>query len=237
MKKRSKKYVEQKKMVDPNRLYPVDEAVAALKKIAEKTVKFDQSIDVAINLGVDPKQTEQSVRGAVVLPAGSGKPNRILVFAKGEKEQEARDAGADYVGSDELIEKVKGGWMEFDTVIATPQMMGTVGKLGKILGRKGLMPNPKTGTVTMDVAMAVSDAKKGRAEFKLEKKGAVIHTAIGKISFKEESIRENLLALLDAVVKAKPPSAKGTYIKKISISTTMSPAIRIDPAPFSAASK
>jgi len=234
MARRSKKYIQQKKLIDTQKLYSIDEAIELLKKLGENSTKFDQTIDVAINLGVDPKQTDQAVRGAVVLPAGSGKKNRVLVFVKGEKEQEAKDAGADYVGAEDLIEKIKEGWMEFDTVIATPQMMGAVGKIGKILGRKGLMPNPKTGTVTMDIASAVADAKKGRAEFKLEKKGAVLHTSIGKISFTKEAIKENLIALLDAVIKAKPASAKGTYLKKIAISLTMSPSIKIDPAQFGA---
>lgn len=234
MARRSKKYIQQKKLIDTQKLYSIDEAIELLKKLGENSTKFDQTIDVAINLGVDPKQTDQAVRGAVVLPAGSGKKNRVLVFVKGEKEQEAKDAGADYVGAEDLIEKIKEGWMEFDTVIATPQMMGAVGKIGKILGRKGLMPNPKTGTVTMDIASAVADAKKGRAEFKLEKKGAVLHTSIGKISFTKEAIKENLIALLDAVIKAKPSSAKGTYLKKIAISLTMSPSIKIDPAQFGA---
>jgi len=237
MKTRSKRFEELRKIVDKDRLYPVEEAIIMLKKMAEKKTKFDESIDVAVNLGVDPKQSDQSVRGAVVLPAGSGKPNRVLVFAKGDKEQEAKDAGADYVGAEELIEKIKGGWLEFDTIIATPQMMGSVGKLGKILGRKGLMPNPKTGTVTMDVKTAVSDAKKGRAEFKLEKKGALVHTSIGKLSFSEDALKENFMALMDAIIKAKPSSAKGTYLKKISLSTTMSPSVKVDPSPFMATSK
>jgi large subunit ribosomal protein L1 len=237
MKTRSKRYNEIKKVVEREKLYSVEEAIGVLKKMADKKTKFDEPIDVAVNLGVDPKQSDQSVRGAVVLPAGLGKPNRVLVFAKGDKEQEAKDAGADYVGSDELIEKIKGGWLEFDTIIATPQMMGSVGKLGKILGRKGLMPNPKTGTVTMDIKTAVSDAKKGRAEFKLEKKGALIHTAIGKLSFTEEALKENFTALIDAIIKAKPSSAKGTYLKKISLSTTMSPSVKVDPSPFMATGK
>jgi large subunit ribosomal protein L1 len=237
MKKRSKRYTEMRKLVDRNTLYSVDDGIAALKKTATKAAKFDETVDLAVNLGVDPKQSEQSVRGAVVLPAGSGKKLRVLVFAKGEKEQEAKDAGADYVGSDEFIEKIKEGWLEFDTVIATPQMMSSVGKLGKVLGRKGLMPNPKTGTVTQDVKTAVGDAKKGRAEFKLEKKGALVHTSIGKISFKEEALKENFNAVMEAIMKAKPSSAKGTYVKKIALSTTMGPSVRIDPAPFSATAK
>ncbi|MFH1435081.1 MAG: 50S ribosomal protein L1 [Pseudomonadota bacterium] len=232
MRKRSKRYNEVRKEVDREKVYPLDEAVSLLKKIADKKCKFDESVDISINLGVDPKQSDQSVRGAVVLPAGSGKNIRVLVFAKDEKADEAKQAQADYVGAEELIEKIKGGWLEFDTVIAVPQMMSSVGKLGKILGRKGLMPNPKTGTVTMDVANAVSDAKKGKAEFKLEKKGALLQASVGRMSFSEDSIKENLRALMEAVIKAKPSSAKGTYLKKLTISSTMSPGIRLDPSAF-----
>ncbi len=237
MKKRSKRYNEARKEVDREKVYPLDEAVSLLKKIADKKGKLDESVDISINLGVDPKQSDQSVRGAVVLPAGSGKKIRVLVFAKDEKAEEAQQAQADYVGAEELIEKIKGGWLEFDTIIAVPQMMSSVGKLGKILGRKGLMPNPKTGTVTNDVANAVSDAKKGRAEFKLEKKGALLHASIGRLSFSEDSIKDNLRALMEAVIKAKPSSAKGTYLKKVTISSTMSPGIRLDPSAFLTAGK
>jgi large subunit ribosomal protein L1 len=236
MRARSKRYKEARNRIDRDKLYSIDEAIDLLKENGKKT-KIDESVDVAVNLGVDPKQSDQSVRGAVVLPAGSGKPNRVLVFAKGQQETEAKEAGADYAGSDEFVEKIKNGWLEFDTVIATPQMMSAVGKLGKILGRRGLMPNPKTGTVTTDVKSAVSDAKKGRAEFKLEKKGALLHTAIGKISFEKNALKENFTALMDAILKAKPPSAKGAYLKKISVSTTMGPAVKIDPSPYSATAK
>jgi len=233
----SKRTTEARKAIDRTKQYMPEEAIALLKAYAAKLAKFDEAVDIAINLGVDPKQTEQSVRGAVVLPAGTGRTKRILVFAKGDKEQEAKDAGADFVGNDELIEKVKEGWLEFDTIIATPQMMGAVGKLGKILGKRGLMPNPKTGTVTADVKTAIADAKKGRVEFKLEKKGALVHATIGKISFTPEQIAENLRAFIDAVLKAKPPSARGTYLKKIALSTTMSPSVKLDPSAFATATK
>lgn len=214
--------------------YPLDEAVGIIKKYGTDLAKFDETVDVAINMGIDPKQSDQTVRGAVVLPHGTGKTVRVLVFAKGEKETEAREAGADYVGSEELIEKIKGGWYEFDTAIAIPPMMGQVGKLGKYLGRKGLMPNPKTGTVTMDVTRAVEEAKKGKVEFRVEKKGAIIHAPIGKVSFSQEQLMENTQALIDAIMRAKPASSKGTYMKKITLSSTMSPGVRIDPASVTA---
>jgi large subunit ribosomal protein L1 len=217
-------------LIDRSIRYPLEEAVDVLKSYGTELSRFDETVDVAINLGVDPKQSDQTVRGAVVLPHGTGKSVRVLVFAKGEKEAEARDAGADFVGAEELIEKIKGGWFEFDTAIAIPPMMGQVGKLGKFLGRRGLMPNPKTGTVTMDVARAVEEAKKGKVEFRVEKKGAIIHAPIGKLSFSKEQLAENAQALLDAIVRAKPTASKGTYLKKITLSSTMSPGVRIDPA-------
>jgi large subunit ribosomal protein L1 len=221
-------------LVDRTRKYSLDDAVGVIKQYGSDVSKFDETVDVAINLGVDPKQSDQTVRGAVVLPHGTGKNVRVLVFAKGEKEAEARDAGADFVGAEELIEKIKGGWYEFDTAIAIPPMMGQVGKLGKFLGRRGLMPNPKTGTVTMDVARAVEEAKKGKVEFRVEKKGAIIHAPVGKLSFSADQLTENTQALIDAIVRAKPSSSKGTYMKKITLSSTMSPGIRVDPATVAA---
>ncbi len=220
-------------LVDRSRRYTIEEAVDVIKKYATEVSKFDETVDMAINLGVDPKQSDQTVRGAVVLPHGTGKVVRVLVFAKGEKEAEAREAGAEHVGAEELIEKIQAGWFDFDTAIAIPPMMGQVGKLGKFLGRRGLMPNPKTGTVTMDVARAVKDAKRGKVEFKVEKKGAIVHAPIGKTSFEQDKLVENARALLDAIMRAKPTSAKGTYLKKISISSTMSPGVRIDTASVS----
>jgi large subunit ribosomal protein L1 len=217
-------------LIDRNNRYPLEDAIGIIKKYGSDMSKFDETVEVAINLGVDPKQSDQTVRGAVVLPHGTGKTVRVLVFAKGEKEAEARDAGADFVGAEELIEKIQGGWYEFDTAIAIPPMMGQVGKLGKYLGRRGLMPNPKTGTVTMDVTRAVEEAKKGKVEFRVEKKGAIVHAPIGKLSFTEEQLTENAQALIEAIVRAKPSSSKGTYMKKITLSSTMSPGVRVDPA-------
>jgi large subunit ribosomal protein L1 len=221
-------------IVDRTKRLSLEEAVAVIKEYGKTLSKFDETVDIAINLGVDPKQSDQTVRGAVVLPHGTGKTVRVLVFAKGEKETEAREAGADHVGAEELIEKIKGGWFDFDTAIAIPPMMGQVGKLGKFLGRRGLMPNPKTGTVTMDVARAVEEAKKGKVEFRVEKKGAIVHAPIGKLSFAEDKLVENAHALIDAIVKAKPSSSKGTYLKKVTLSSTMSPGVRIDPTTISA---
>lgn len=211
--------------VEP-RHYSLKEAVELVKQTAHK--KFDESVDLAIRLGVDPKRSDQMVRGTTLLPAGTGKKVRVLVFAKGEKEQEARAAGADYVGSDDLMEKIKGGWMEFDSAIATPDLMGAVGKLGKVLGPRGLMPNPKTGTVTFDLAKAISDIRKGRVEYKLEKAG-IIHVPIGKVSFDPKGLYENAFAVLESVVKAKPASCKGRYLQSVTISSTMGPGIKLDP--------
>lgn len=211
--------------VDSSKLYNLDDAV---KLVPETTVaKFDESVDLAVRLGVDPKQPEQMVRGTVVLPNGTGKKVRVLVFAKGEKEKEAKDAGADFVGGDDLIEKVSKGWLDFDSIVATPDMMGAVGKLGKVLGPRGLMPNPKLGTVTFDVARAVKEVKAGKIEFKVDKSGNM-HVPIGKVSFGVNKLKENLTALLETVVKAKPSTSKGTYLKSITISTTMGPGIKID---------
>ncbi|HOA12930.1 MAG TPA: 50S ribosomal protein L1 [Myxococcota bacterium] len=190
--------------------------------------KFNESVDIAVRLNVNPRHADQMVRGAVVLPAGSGKETRIVVFAKGEKEAEAREAGADFVGAEDLAEKILGGWTDFDKAIATPNMMGIVGKLGKVLGPRGLMPNPKVGTVTMDVANAVREGKAGKVEYKVDKNG-VVHTFVGRRSFNADQLRQNFLAVMENVIKAKPSTVKGVYIKSITISTTMGPGLRIDP--------
>ena len=219
--------------VDRDRVYALAEAVDLIKESGE--TKFDESIDLAINLGVDPRHADQMVRGAIVLPHGIGKTTRVLVFAKGDKEKEAQEAGADYVGGEELAKKIQDeGWLDFERVIATPDMMGVVGRLGRVLGPRGLMPNPKLGTVTMDVGTAVSENKAGKVEYRVDKTG-IVHAVIGKRSFDAQKIVENAAALIDAVLKAKPPAAKGIYMKKVSISTTMGPGIRIDPASASAA--
>ena len=208
------------------RLYGLKEAVDVVKQAAY--VKFDESVDLAIRLGVDPKRSDQMVRGTTVLPHGTGKKLRVLVFAKGEKEQEARAAGADYVGADDLIEKIKGGWMDFDVTIATPDLMGAVGKLGKVLGPRGLMPNPKTGTVTVEIAKAIAEIKKGRVEYKVEKAG-IVHVPVGKVSFDAQKLYENAQAILESILKAKPASCKGRYLKSATISSTMGPGVRLDP--------
>ncbi|MDA2911867.1 50S ribosomal protein L1 [Nitrospiraceae bacterium AH_259_D15_M11_P09] len=207
------------------RSYGLKEAVELVKQIT--FAKFNESVDLALRLGVDPKRSDQMVRGTTVLPHGTGKSVRILVFAKGEKEQEARAAGADYVGSDEFIEKVKGGWMEFDQAIATPDLMGSVGKLGKVLGPRGLMPNPKTGTVTFDVAKAIGEIRKGRVEYRVEKAG-IVHVAVGKVSFEAQQLYENAQVVLESVMKAKPASSKGRYLKSATLSSTIGPGIRLD---------
>jgi len=214
-----------KTKVDRNQVYALDAALALVKETA--FAKFDETVDVSIRLGVDPRKADQMVRGAVVLPNGLGKTVRVLVFAKGEKAQEAKDAGADHVGGDDLVEKIQGGWFDFDTAIATPDMMGTVGKIGKLLGPRGLMPNPKVGTVTFEIGRAVSEAKSGKVEYRVEKAG-IVHAPIGKVSFDVEKLRGNMLALMDALMKAKPSTAKGTYLKKVSISSTMGPGVNID---------
>ncbi|MDP2167860.1 MAG: 50S ribosomal protein L1 [Thermodesulfovibrionales bacterium] len=228
----SKKMAEAKVKVDRAEDCTIDEAVTLIKESAY--AKFDETIDLALNLGVDPKKSDQMVRGSVLLPNGTGKKARVLVFAKGEKEKEAMDAGADHTGSDDLIEKIKGGWLEFDKAVATPDMMGAVGKIGKILGPRGLMPNPKLGTVTFDIAKAVADLKAGKAEYKTEKAG-IVHVSVGKVSFSKEAIIQNIKAVMDSVLKAKPASSKGTYIKRISISSTMGPGIKVDAGKFLAA--
>jgi large subunit ribosomal protein L1 len=224
----SKRFRNGTALVERNRLYTLPEAVEVLKKCPP--AKFDESVDIALNLGVDPKHADQMVRGAIVLPHGVGKSVRILVFAKGEKEREARDAGADHVGAEDLAKKIQDeGWLEFDRVIATPDMMGVVGRLGRVLGPRGLMPNPKLGTVTADVARAVAENKAGKVEYRVDKNG-IIHASIGKRSFEDQAILENATALIEAVMRAKPSSSKGAYLKKICLSTTMGPGVRVDPS-------
>jgi len=217
--------------IDSNKLHGVDEAISLAKTNA--TAKFDETIEVALNLGVDPRHADQMVRGVVTLPKGTGKTVRVGVFAKGAKADEAREAGADVVGAEDLLEIVQGGTIDFDRCIATPDMMGLVGRLGKVLGPKGMMPNPKLGTVTMDVAGAVKAAKGGQIEYRVEKAG-IIHSGIGKASFSAEDLRANFDALVDAVVKAKPSGAKGKYLKKVAVSSSMGPGIKVDPAEIAA---
>ena len=211
--------------IDRNRFYGVDEAIGIVKGNA--TAKFDETIEVAMNLGVDPRHADQMVRGVVSLPKGSGKDVRVAVFAKGDKAEEAKKAGADVVGAEDLMESIQGGTIDFDRVIATPDMMGVVGRLGKVLGPKGLMPNPKLGTVTMDVAKAVNDAKSGQVEFRVEKAG-IVHAGIGKASFTEADLKENFAAFVDAIVKARPTGAKGKFIHKVSVSSSMGPGVKVE---------
>ncbi len=211
--------------IDRIKAYPLDAALTLVKDTA--FAKFDETVEVAVRLGVDPRHADQMVRGAVVLPNGLGKTVRVLVFAKGEKEREALEAGADFVGAEEFITKIQGGWFDFDTAIATPDMMGVVGKIGKLLGPRGLMPNPKVGTVTFDVARAVQESKAGKVEFRVEKAG-IVHAPVGKVSFDAEKLKGNILALVEALIKAKPSAAKGNYLKKITISSTMGPGVKLD---------
>jgi large subunit ribosomal protein L1 len=223
--KRSKSWRSVNEKLDRFKEYPLDEAITFLKETSY--VKFDESVEVALRLGVDPRKSDQVVRGSVVLPAGLGKDVRVLVFAQGAKAEEAKAAGADFVGSDDLAEKIKGGWTDFDSVVATPDMMRIVGLLGRILGPRGLMPNPKVGTVTMNVAEAVKEAKAGRVEFRTEKAG-IVHVPVGKLSFGAEDIARNVNAVIDAVVKLKPSVAKGTYLKGIAISSSMGQGLKLD---------
>ena len=224
--KHGKKYVEKAATVERGNLYDVDEAIALVKKNA--TAKFNETIEVHIRTGCDGRHADQQIRGAVVLPNGTGKDVRVLVFAKGEKEKEAQEAGADFVGAEELIPKIQNdGWFDFDVVVATPDMMGVVGRLGKVLGPKGLMPNPKAGTVTMDVAKAVKELKAGKIEYRLDKAN-IVHVPIGKAAFTEEQIKENFTALMDAIIKAKPAAVKGTYLKSVTVTSTMGPGVRIN---------
>jgi len=224
----NKRYAAGAEKIEKGKLYGLVEAIDLLHEMP--TAKFDETVDIAINLGVDPKHADQMVRGAIVLPAGTGKETRVLVFAKGDKEKEAREGGADHVGGEELAAKIQNeGWLEFDRVIATPDMMSVVGRLGKVLGPRGLMPNPKLGTVTMDVASAVSETKSGKVEYRVDKNG-IIHVGIGKRSFDKDRLLANAKALIEAVQKAKPATSKGVYMKKIALSTTMGPGVRVDPA-------
>ncbi|CAM3976250.1 50S ribosomal protein L1 [Cohnella lubricantis] len=229
MAKHGKKYNEAAKLIDRDASYESAEAIDLVKKAA--TAKFDESVEVAVRLGVDPRKQDQNVRGVVVLPHGTGKTQRVLVFAKGDKLKEAEAAGADYVGDTDLINKIQQGWFEFDVCVATPDMMSEVGKLGRILGGKGLMPNPKAGTVTNDVAKAVQEIKAGKIEYRLDKAGQ-IHAPIGKVSFDAAKLDDNLKALIDALNRAKPAAAKGVYLKNISISSTMGPGVRLNVASF-----
>ena len=226
MAKKGKKFIEAKKLVDSTTLYSVEEAVELVKKT--NVAKFDATVDVAFRLGVDPRKADQQIRGAMVLPHGTGKVRSVLVFAKGEKAKEAEAAGADFVGDSDMINKIQQGWMEFDVVVATPDMMAEVGKLGRVLGPRGLMPNPKTGTVTMDVAKAVEESKGGKITYRADKAGNV-QAIIGKVSFETEKLVENFKAFNDAIQKAKPATAKGTYITNLSITTTQGAGIKVDP--------
>lgn len=223
--KHSKRYLEASKKVDNTVEYSLEEAVQKLKETAN--AKFNESVEMHVSLGVDPRKADQMVRGTVMLPHGTGKTVRVVVLAKGVKETEAKEAGADHVGNDELIEKIKGGWLDFEVIIATPDMMGQVGKLGKLLGPRGLMPNPKSGTVTFEVAEAVKQVKAGKIEFKVDRYG-IVHAAIGKVSFNEEQIKENVKSFIDTIVRMRPPSAKGQYVKNITIASTMGPGIHLN---------
>ncbi len=228
--KKGKKYVEAAKLIDKTVQYEIEEAVSLVKKTA--VAKFDETVEAHIRLGVDGRHADQQVRGAVVLPHGTGKKVRVLVFAKGAKADEAEAAGADFVGGEELIPKIQNeGWFEFDVVVATPDMMGVVGRLGRVLGPKGLMPNPKAGTVTMDVTKAVNDIKAGKVEYRLDKSN-IVHVAVGKVSFSEEQLTDNVNALMDAIRKAKPSSAKGQYFKSVTLASTMGPGVKLSAAKY-----
>ncbi|MBV7508797.1 50S ribosomal protein L1 [Bacillus sp. sid0103] len=227
MAKKGKKYLEASKLVDRLKAYPIAEAIDLAKKT--NFTKFDATVEVAFRLGVDPKKADQQIRGAVVLPNGTGKTQRVLVFAKGEKVKEAEAAGADYVGDAEYINKIQQGWFEFDVIVATPDMMGEVGKLGRVLGPKGLMPNPKTGTVTFDVTRAINEIKAGKVEYRVDKSGN-IHVPIGKASFENEKLVENFNTVFETMLKVKPSAAKGTYMKNVTVASTMGPGVKVDPS-------
>ncbi len=227
-----KKITTAKEKVDRTKEYSLEDAIGLVKDSA--FTKFDESVDMAINLGIDAKKTDQMVRNAIVLPHGTGKKVRVVVFAKGEKDKEARDAGADHVGAEDLIEKIQKGWLDFDKAVATPDIMGLVGKLGKVLGPRGLMPNPKLGTVTFDVAKAVKEIKAGKVEYKNEKAG-IVHVPIGKVSFDKQKLVENAMAVIDSVIKTKPPTSKGKYLKKVAVSATMGPGVSVDVGKLTAA--
>lgn len=223
-KKQGKKFVDAQKQVDASRNYPAGEALELVQKVAP--ANFDETVEVAVRLGVDPRKADQQIRGAVVLPHGTGKTKRVLVFAKGEKAKEAEDAGADIIGEEDLVNRIQQGWLDFDVVVATPDMMAQVGKLGRVLGPRGLMPNPKTGTVTMDVAQAVNEIKAGKVEYRVEKAGN-IHVPIGKVSFDAQQLNENLNTVIDTLVKAKPSAAKGVYMRNISVASSMGPGVKV----------
>lgn len=222
--KKGKKYLAAEKLFDKNELYPIEEAIALVKKV--NFAKFDASVEVSFNLNVDPRHADQQIRGATVLPNGTGRSQKVLVVTQGPKETEAKEAGADYVGGKEILEDIKKGWFDFDVIIATPDMMGELGKLGKILGPKGLMPNPKTGTVTMDVAKAVEDVKKGKVEYRVDKEGN-INCLIGKLSFSDDKLVENYRALYDILLRARPAAVKGIFMKNVVVSSTMSPGVKV----------
>ncbi len=222
-----KRYKEALKLYEKQRAYDPSEAVDIVKRTG--TAKFDETVEAAVRLGIDPKRSDQQVRGAVVLPFGTGKTVRVAVFAKGEKAKEAEAAGADYVGAEDLAERIQGGWMDFDVAVATPDLMGIVGRLGRILGPKGLMPNPKTGTVTFEIAKAIQDIKAGKVEYRADKAG-IVHVPVGKASFEADKLLGNLGALMDALVKAKPPTSRGTYVKSVVLSTTMGPGVKVNPS-------
>jgi large subunit ribosomal protein L1 len=226
-----KKHTEAKKKVDRMKRYPLDEALKLVKELAR--AGFDESIEVAVRLGVDARKTDQQIRGSVVLPHGTGKELKVLVFAKGDKEVEAREAGADFVGGEDMVEKVQGGWLEFDKAVATPDMMGQVGKLGRVLGPRGLMPNPKVGTVTFEVAHAVKEIKAGKVEYRTEK-GGIVHAAVGRRSFDETRLEENIRTFMETIIKAKPAASKGQYLKSVTVSSTMGPGVKLETTQFAA---
>jgi large subunit ribosomal protein L1 len=220
-----KKLTDIKQKIELTQEYSIDDAISIIKECT--VAKFDETVDLAVNLGVNPKKSDQMVRGTIVLPNGTGRKVRVLVFAKGEKEREASEAGADYAGAENLVEKIQQGWLEFDKAVATPDLMGVVGKLGKILGPRGLMPNPKLGTVTFDIAKAVKEIKAGKVEYKVDKAG-IVHVPIGKLSFDKEKLLENVMAVLKSIIRAKPATSKGRYIRRITVSSTMGPGIKVD---------